>query len=104
MGELIVVARLDEVPPGSRRFVMIDGQPAALFNIGGELFCIADVCTHDGGSLADGELYGHEIECPRHGALFDVRTGAVLTFPATAPTRVYAVTVEGDQVLVARPE
>jgi 3-phenylpropionate/trans-cinnamate dioxygenase ferredoxin subunit len=101
VAQFVPVASVDEVPPGGRKLVWIDEEPAVLFRVEGEFFCIADVCSHDGGPLGEGELYGHEIECPRHGALFDIRTGEALTLPATAPAAVYQVRVEGDRILVA---
>ena len=60
-----------------------------------------DVCTHDGGPLAEGALEGDVIECPRHGARFDIRTGAALTLPAIEPVPTYAVRVVGDEIQVA---
>jgi 3-phenylpropionate/trans-cinnamate dioxygenase ferredoxin component len=95
------VAVVAEVPPGARKRFFLADQPVVLFNVDGSYFCIADVCTHDGGPLGEGELHDHEIECPRHGALFDIRTGAALGFPATAPTAVYQVKVENGEILVA---
>ena len=71
------------------------------------IYCIADVCSHDDGPVAEGELNGYEIECPRHGAHFDVRTGKVLSFPAIVDIPAYPVRVEDDVVYVgtaARPE
>jgi 3-phenylpropionate/trans-cinnamate dioxygenase ferredoxin subunit len=101
MAEFIRVATVEEVPRGTRKRFFLDDQPLVLLNVDGDYFCIADVCTHDGGPLGEGELYDHEIECPRHGALFDIRTGAALTFPATVPTAVYRVHVENGDILVA---
>jgi 3-phenylpropionate/trans-cinnamate dioxygenase ferredoxin subunit len=101
MGRFVQVATVTEVPAGERKLVWVDEEPAVLFNVGGEFFCLADVCSHDGGPLGEGELFGHEIECPRHGALFDIRTGEAVTLPATAPTSVYRVRVEGDKILAA---
>ncbi len=102
LAECFHVANLDEVPPGGRKLVFVDDEPAVLLNVGGFLYCIADVCSHDGGPLVDGELDDHRIECPRHGALFDIRTGEALTLPATAPANVYQVKVVGDTILVAQ--
>ena len=101
MTEWIEAGFVDEIPAGSRKFVYVEGKPVAVFNVEGQYYCIADLCTHDGGSLADGELDGYEIECPRHGALFDIRSGAALTFPATSPTPVYQVKVKDGRVLVS---
>ena len=101
MSEFTRVATVDQVPPGTRKKLFLEDQPVVLFNVDDEYFCIADVCTHDGGPLSEGELYDHEIECPRHNALFDIRTGAALTFPATVPTVVFRVRVEDGDILIA---
>ena len=101
MAEFVTVATVDEVTPGERIVVEVDDRFVALFSIGGELYAIADLCTHDDGPLADGELQGYVIACRRHGATFDVRTGEVLSWPATQPVPRYKVRVVGDAVQVA---
>ena len=101
--EYIAVATLAELPNGARKIVEIDGKAIAVFNIAGALYAIADVCSHDDGPVAEGELFDHEIECPRHGARFDVRTGKVLSFPAIVDIPAYPVKVEGEDVLVGLP-
>ena len=101
--EYIAVATTDELPNGARKLLEIDGKPIAVFNIAGAYYAIADVCSHDDGPVAEGDLYGHEIECPRHGARFDVRNGKVLSFPAIVDIPAYPVKVEGDQILVGMP-
>jgi 3-phenylpropionate/trans-cinnamate dioxygenase ferredoxin subunit len=83
--------------------VRIEDQLVAVFHVGGRYYAMDDVCTHDGGPLAEGVLDGNEIECPRHGARFDVRTGAVLCMPATAPVPVHEIRVVDDQIQVAWP-
>lgn len=70
----------------------------AVCNVGGSLFAVDDVCTHDEGSLDQGELDGFEIECPRHLARFDVRTGEVKALPAVVPIDTFGVRVEGDDI------
>jgi 3-phenylpropionate/trans-cinnamate dioxygenase ferredoxin subunit len=100
MSEFIKVAKADEIAPGNRRLMDIDGRAIVLFNVNGTLYAIDDVCTHDGGPLAEGELRGYEIECPRHGARFDVRSGAALSMPAFEPVAAHEVKLEGDHVLV----
>lgn len=95
------VASLSEIPTGEKLFVEVDDQPIALFNVDGQIFAIDDVCTHDGGPLADGKLTGHEIECDRHGARFDVRTGSALCMPAVENVRAHHVKVENGSILVA---
>ena len=65
-------------------------------NIGGEFFAIDDLCTHDGGGLAGGEIDDHQVICPRHGARFCLRTGKALTPPAYEPVRSYQTRVTDD--------
>ncbi|HMD01353.1 MAG TPA: non-heme iron oxygenase ferredoxin subunit [Candidatus Baltobacteraceae bacterium] len=98
------VARVGDIPPETTRKVLVNGVPALLCNVGGTLYAIEDVCTHDGGELDQGELEGERIMCPRHGAYFDVRTGAALTLPAILPVKTYLVRVEGDDVYVESPQ
>ncbi|MBP7692646.1 MAG: non-heme iron oxygenase ferredoxin subunit [Anaerolineales bacterium] len=101
--EYLVVATKAELPNGARKLVEIDGQAIAVFNIAGAYYAIADVCSHDDGPVAEGELIEHEIECPRHGARFDVRTGQVLSFPAIVDIPAYPVKVDGDDILIGLP-
>jgi 3-phenylpropionate/trans-cinnamate dioxygenase ferredoxin subunit len=96
----VTVARVGDVPEGGVKVVRLKDQPIALFLVAGVYCALDDVCTHDGGPLAEGVLDGHVIECPRHGARFDVRTGEVLALPATAPVTAYAVKIEGDEIKV----
>jgi 3-phenylpropionate/trans-cinnamate dioxygenase ferredoxin component len=94
------VANRSEVPPGGKRLLDVDGRAIALFNVDGTLYAIDDVCTHDGGPLAEGELKGGEIQCPRHGARFDVRTGKPLCMPAIEPVATHRVEVRDDEVFL----
>jgi 3-phenylpropionate/trans-cinnamate dioxygenase ferredoxin subunit len=84
--------------------VAVDDRIVALFHVSGQFWALDDLCTHDGGTLADGELSGHTIICPRHGAKFDIRDGRALTMPATQATSAHEVKVEGDSVLVKLKE
>ena len=99
----IRVCNQSELLPGEFKIVWDRDVPIAVFNIDGELYAIEDVCTHDGGDLAGGELHGYQIECPRHGARFDVRTGAVCSPPAYEPTASFPVKVE-DGVVFTRDD
>lgn len=98
------VATTDELAPGSRKLIDFEYVTVALFNINGQYYCIEDVCTHDGGPLAEGELKGHVIACPRHGAEFDIRDGRALTMPAVTPAPTYEVRIEGEDILIASPD
>ena len=71
-----------------------------LFHVAGRFYAIDDVCTHDGGPLGEGQLEDFTVACPRHGAKFDIRTGAALTMPATRPTAVHEGRSAADDVLV----
>lgn len=98
MSEWIEVCPTSELLPGEFQIAYDGDTPIVVFNIDGELYAIEDVCTHDGGELASGTLRGYEIECPRHGSRFDVRTGAVLNPPAYEPTAKFPVKVENGIV------
>jgi 3-phenylpropionate/trans-cinnamate dioxygenase ferredoxin subunit len=99
MPESTVLARVSDVPPGTTRRVEREGEALLICNVAGSFYAIEDICTHDGGELDQGELQGCRIMCPRHGAFFDVTTGAALTLPAVLPVRTFALRVEGDEIL-----
>jgi len=95
MHEFERVIDVSEVPDPGKTLVEVEGEMVALFHVNGQWYALDDVCTHDGGPLADGELRDYRIACPRHGAKFDIRTGAALTMPAIRPTRSHEVKI-GD--------
>ena len=101
MAHFVRVADVAGIPDPGRELVEVDGDVVALFHVDGRFYCIDDVCTHDGGTLVDGELSDHRIACPRHGARFDIRTGAALSMPAVRPTRAHAVKIQDGGVWVA---
>ena len=100
MPKFVRACSVHDVPPGTVGYADVDGLRVAVCNADGQFYAIDDVCTHDGGSLDQGELQGYDIECPRHGARFDIRTGRVTALPAVIPIGTYAVKVDGDDVLV----
>jgi 3-phenylpropionate/trans-cinnamate dioxygenase ferredoxin subunit len=100
MNEFHKAASKDELKSGEKLLVEVDERLVILFQVGEEYFCIDDVCTHDGGTLSDGEFEGFEIACPRHGAKFDVRCGKALCMPATQATASHEVKIDGDDILV----
>ncbi len=101
MSDFIKVAETGDVAPGQVKVYEVNGRRIALCNADGTFYAIDDVCTHDGGPLDQGELQGEQIECPRHGARFDLRTGRALVLPAVMPVRTYPVEVEGTTVKVS---
>lgn len=114
-----VIAPVDELPPGTRKFLDIDGRPIAIFNVNGEFFGLLNRCPHQGAALCEGPLIGlaqsstpGEIEytrlgeiirCPWHGWEFDIRTGKSWCDPARLALKPYAVTVEPGAVLAEGP-
>jgi len=98
--EIIDVCPLSELPPGERKLVEWEDLEIGVFNCGGTFYAIEDRCSHDNGPLAEGELDARActIECPRHGSLFDLRTGNPLTLPAYVPVDVFPVIVDGDAI------
>lgn len=95
--------KVEDVKCGKGTIVQVDDLRVGIFVIDGNYYAVEDVCTHDDGPLAEGELYGDQIECPRHGARFSVRTGAVLSMPAVVPVRAFETKVEDGYVWVNVP-
>ena len=94
----VKVGKVAGVPPGTAKVYEVRDRFVAVCNVDGSFFAVDDVCTHDEGSLDQGELDGFEIECPRHMARFDVRTGEVKAMPAVVPIDTFGVRVEGDDI------
>lgn len=102
--EFVKVCKVGDIPEGERRWFEFEEETLVIFKVGGRFYAIADVCTHDGGPLGDGELDGYEVECPRHGARFDIRDGSVTQLPAVVPVPWYRTMVEGDDLFVESPD
>ncbi len=100
MADFVTIASAGDIAPGEMRSYQVNGRQIMVCNVEGTYYAIDNVCTHDGGTLDEGELDGDLVECPRHGALFDVKTGAAKALPAVQPVRSYPVQVEGDEVQV----
>ena len=81
--------------------VELEGTEVAIFNVSGEFYAIEDICTHDGSEISTGCVFAHIIECPRHGAQFDIRTGEVLQAPAYEAIRTFPVRVENGMIQVS---
>lgn len=80
------------------------GTAVAVFRVGDGVHAIADRCSHAEASLSEGEVFGNEVECPRHGAVFDVATGRALTLPASKPVEVFATDIRDGNVFVEIPD
>ena len=102
MPDLIDICPIDELPPGAMRLLQHEDYEIGVFNCAGTLLAIEDRCSHDDGILVEGELDQSKctIECPRHGSLFDLRTGRPLTLPAYQPVDTFPVSVEDGIIRV----
>jgi 3-phenylpropionate/trans-cinnamate dioxygenase ferredoxin subunit len=102
MSDFLPIARVSDIPDPGKTLVEVEDRLIVLIRAAGHFYALDDVCTHDGGPLSEGPLDSQAgtIACPRHGAKFDIKTGAALTMPATKPTKAHEVRIEGDQILV----
>jgi nitrite reductase/ring-hydroxylating ferredoxin subunit len=98
MTQFVAVAKVSELARQSIKCVDVAGRKIALFNLDGEFYALADDCTHEGGPLSEGEIRGAEVECPWHGARFDIRSGKVTLDPANEDVVRYNVRVSGENV------
>ena len=98
--EETLVASTYEIPPGSMRYVEVDGLPIALANVGGQIYAFGDSCRHQGGPLSSGVLIDDTVTCPWHGWTYSVRTGKAIVPPIGIRVPTYEVRVENDNVFV----
>jgi len=99
-----VVAKAQDILPGKMKIITVGKTRIALCNVDGTMYAIEDICTHDNGPLGEGTLHGDKVECPRHGAKFDVKTGAAVQMPAVTAVKTFPVkVVEGNIVLEGVP-
>jgi 3-phenylpropionate/trans-cinnamate dioxygenase ferredoxin subunit len=97
---MIDVCSVSELGPGDRRLVEWEDLEIGVFNCGGTLYAIEDRCSHDNGPLAEGEFNEQTctVECPRHGSLFDLKTGKPLTLPAYVAVDTFSVIIEDETI------
>lgn len=100
MSTIIDVCPVSELAPGAKRLVRFEDLEIGVFNCNGTLYAVEDRCTHDDGPLVEGEFdpAACTVECPRHGSLFDLRTGRPKTLPAYVPVDTFGVTIEDDTI------
>ncbi len=96
----IRVADTKDIPPSQMKEVEVEGESVCIANVDGKYYAINNICTHEGGPLADGILEGYEVECPWHNSRFDLRTGEVTSPPAIEPEPTYEVKIEGNNILI----
>ncbi len=102
MGSFVKVAETTDFDDVVSKRIDVNGKKVALFKVEGGYFAISDTCTHEEASISEGDVDGNIVACPRHGARFDVKTGAVLSLPAMRPLETYEVKVDGDDILLKK--
>ena len=100
MSPVIDICPLSDLPPGASRIVEWEDLEIGLFNCRGRILAIEDRCSHDNGPLAEGEFDEERctVECPRHGSLFDLKTGKPMTLPAYVPVDTFPVIIEDETI------
>ncbi|MCS7003291.1 MAG: non-heme iron oxygenase ferredoxin subunit [Dehalococcoidia bacterium] len=98
------VAAVADIPDEGCVRVIVNDTPIAIVKSDGVIYAVSDTCTHDEASLCDGDVFNGIIECPLHGARFELATGKVRAFPAVIPLQTYPVTIDGGHVLVTLPD
>lgn len=100
MSDWVDVATVGEIADGGCKITDVDDVLIAVYNLAGKYFAIEDLCTHDGGELASGEIEGDEVICPRHGARFCIRDGRALTPPAYEDVASFPTRIENGVIQV----
>ncbi|MDX6402060.1 MAG: 3-phenylpropionate/trans-cinnamate dioxygenase ferredoxin component [Gaiellaceae bacterium] len=100
MPQIIEVCPVNELKPGEMRLVDVDDLEIGIFNCAGSVYAIENRCSHDDGTLIEGQLDQDTctIECPRHGSLFDLKTGKPKTLPAYVPVDTFPVIIDHDMI------
>ena len=94
------VAAAGEIPEGGVKIVQSGSLFVGVYLIDGQYYAIEDRCSHDDGPLCEGDRDGFRVECPRHGAMFDLRTGAVLSLPATVGVETFPVIARDGEIFI----
>jgi 3-phenylpropionate/trans-cinnamate dioxygenase ferredoxin subunit len=98
MADWVRITHTASLPEGRGIRIEVGQHRIALFRIGDEVHAVGDRCSHAEASLSEGDIFDDEIECPRHGAAFDLRTGKPVSLPATKPVPVYETKTEGEDL------
>lgn len=100
--DFVKIAEAKDIQVTKMKEVEVAGEKICIVNVEGKYYAIGNVCTHEGGPLAEGTLEAYEVECPWHGAKFDVRTGEVTNPPARRPEPSYEIKVDGNNILIRK--
>lgn len=102
--EYVKLCEESEIAEGQVKTFEVKDRPIAVARWQGSFYAFDNICTHDGGSLGDGDLVKGQIQCPRHGARFELKTGQVTRMPAVIGIETYETKVENGEVFAAIPE
>jgi ferredoxin-NADP reductase/nitrite reductase/ring-hydroxylating ferredoxin subunit len=102
--DFVKVANTKDIRPSQMKEVEVNGQNICVVNVEGKYYAIGSICTHEGGPLADGTLEGYEVECPWHNSKFDVRTGEVISPPASEPEPAFEVKVDDNNNILIKTQ
>jgi len=92
--------RIEDIPEGACKLARVKGVSVAIFNVDGKLYATQADCTHAGGPLCEGGIWGDSVTCPWHGSEFNVRTGEVINGPADEPLKTYQVEVSDGKIML----
>ena len=102
--EFTKVCAENEIEEKGLKTINLNGRPIALAKYEGNVYALDDICTHDGGDLGEGDIVKGQIQCPRHGARFDLKTGQVTRMPAVMGINSYEVKIENGFIFIALPD
>jgi 3-phenylpropionate/trans-cinnamate dioxygenase ferredoxin subunit len=102
--EYVRICAEEDIGEGAVKGFEINNRPVALAKYQGTIYAIDDICTHDEGNLGEGDVVNGQIQCPRHGARFDLKTGQATRMPAVIGINTYEVKIEGSQVYISMPD
>lgn len=100
MSNWVKVASTEEIPVNQHKLIDVDGSDIIVFNVDDNYYALEDVCSHDGSEISSGHVEGGCIVCPRHGAKFDIKTGAVKSAPAYEDIEAFEIKVEDGNIFV----
>ena len=102
----VKVCKVTDIPDMSMKSFDINGEPVLVANVDGKFYSISDICSHAMAYLSEGELKPEEchVQCPDHGAVFDLKTGEAIALPAVTPVSAYPITIEEDHLVIEMPD
>lgn len=103
MNRAVRIGRATDFSDGKAHIIEIEGNAIILIKNEGRFYAMANTCSHDGGILGDGMVIDGQLECPRHGARFDLKTGAATRMPAVIPIQRYEITIDNDDIYMTLP-